>query len=304
MKILVLYYSQTGQIFDILKQLTSTIPNADIDYVKFETQRKFPYPWNVDTFFDTMPECHLMIPEPIMDIEIDMQKNYDLVLLGYQPWFLAPSLPTTSFLHSKYASVLKGKKIVTVIGCRNMWLRAQEHVKARLQEIGAHLVGNIVFEDKHGNMASTLSIIRWLFKAQKEAKGWVPAAGVSPSDIKDAARFGHIISRAFESGNWAHLQNEIIASNGVLLHPNLVMLEGNGVRSFPKFAHPIRAKGLPGDPSRKPLVNVFKYLLIVSIFLLSPITALLAKVKVMLQKKKMIEDVAYFKSVGYLPNKI
>ncbi len=304
MKILVLYYSQTGQIFDILKQLTSTIPNADIDYVKFETQRKFPYPWNVDTFFDTMPECHLMIPEPIMDLEIDMQKNYDLVLLGYQPWFLAPSLPTTSFLHSKYASVLKGKKIVTVIGCRNMWLRAQEHVKARLQEIGAHLVGNIVFEDKHGNMASTLSIIRWLFKAQKEAKGWVPAAGVSPSDIKDAARFGHIISRAFESGNWAHLQNEIIASNGVLLHPNLVMLEGNGARSFPKFAHPIRAKGLPGDPSRKPLVNVFKYLLIVSIFLLSPITALLAKVKVMLQKKKMIEDVAYFKSVGYLPNKI
>jgi len=304
MKILVLYFTQTGQILDILKQITSVFESHQVDFVPFNTQRVFPYPWSSATFFDAMPESHLKIAEPIQTLpDIDMDA-YDLVILGYQPWFLAPSIPTTSFLKSEWAKRLSGKKVITVIGSRNMWLNAQEAIKEMLHNIGAQLVGNIVLEDKHGNMTSTLTIIRWLFKGQKQGSGLLPAAGVSEEDIAQTAQFGKLIQTTLATQNWHQLQAELIAAKAVTLKTNLIILERRGVANFPKFAHKIVAKGAPGDVARKPLTNVFKNLLIVSIFILSPITNAIGKLQSWMQKKKLQEEAEYFKSVAYTPNKM
>ena len=129
-KILVLYYSQSGQLRDILDSITSEIKsNAEIDFVKIEPVKPFPFPWPAYTFFDTMPETVQQVPVEVKPLPAEVtNKDYDLVLFGYQSWFLHPSIPVSSFLQSQYAAVLKGKNVVTVIGCRNMWLNGQERV--------------------------------------------------------------------------------------------------------------------------------------------------------------------------------
>jgi hypothetical protein len=241
----------------------------------------------------------MQIPSKIKSMPTLQNKAYDLVILGYQPWFLHPSIPFNSFLKSEWAQVLRNKNIVTVIGSRNMWLNAQEKVKASLKDLQAHLVGNIVLEDKHTNVISTLTIIRWLFKGKKEASGLLPAAGVSGTDIAAASRFGSIIWNHFQHRNVDALQDALVAQDAVVLNPGLIVLEKRGLSQFPKWAKKALAKGGPGSAARKPIINQFKNLLITAIFVLSPISALTAKIQTLINLKKLKKEVNYFKGTVF-----
>lgn len=305
-RILALYYSQSGQLRDILEYLLQDIQDkADIDFVAIEPTIPFPFPWNAYAFFDAMPETVAQIPIAVNPLPQEIEeRQYDLVIFGYQPWFLHPSQPILGFLKSQYAKVLKGKPVITVIGCRNMWLHSQEVVKRELIDIGATLVGNIVLTDSYPNLISTLTIIRWAFTGRKEAKGLLPAAGVQEQDIKRASRFGMPVYHHLTQNKLAGLHHELLLMGGVQLDPGLILLEQNGIKNFRKFAAWIREKGGPGDTNRKGRVLLFKRLLIVGIFILSPITSVLAFIKLQLKKKGLVKDVAYYKGIGYEPDKL
>lgn len=304
-KILVLYFTQSGQLKDILNHLTKDIPNDCIlDFKEIKPKKPFPFPWPTTEFFDAMPESVLRIPIEIEPMPQLNDQDYDLVILGYQPWFLFPSQPTTGFLKSEWAKVLTNKPVITVLGTRNMWLNAQECVKEELNRLNAKLVGNIVFEDKHPNLTSTLTIIRWLLKGKKEASGRLPAAGVSDYDIQQAARFGKPISQCLMQDNLQNLQHELLKLDSLNLHPNLITLEKRGLAQFPKFAKRAIAKGGPGAAARKPIIKTFQNLLIVAIFILSPITSVAAKIKTALNKKALMKEVDYFKGVDYEVGKV
>jgi hypothetical protein len=304
--ILVLYYSQSGQMADILKHLLKDIgDNAAIDFAPIEPQTPFPWPWNAYAFFDAMPETVERIPVPIKPITDSIgQKDYDLVILGYQPWFLNPSQPTTGFLKSKYASVLKNKPVVTVVGCRNMWLHGQEQVKKDLDEIGANLVGNIVLEDRHPNLVSLLTIIRWTFTGKKEASGVLPDAGVAGNDISSANRFGITILKHINTNDLPNLQKSLVRANAVTLKPGLILLEQRGIKNFRYWAKFIRQKGGPGDANRKGRVLLFKRLLLVGIFVLSPLSSFTAFLQLQARKKKLVKDLDYFKGVTFEEGRI
>lgn len=299
--ILVLYYSQSGQLGDILSNLTADIKaQADIDIVKFEPEQDFPFPWKSDHFFDAMPECVARVPSPIKPIpQAVLDKEYDLVILGYQPWFLSPSQPTTSFLKSQYASLLNGRPVVTVIGCRNMWLNGQECVKEDIQNAGGKLVGNIVLMDTHPNLVALFTIIRWAFKGQKEASGILPEAGVSTHDINNATRFGQPILAHLNNNQLDTLQNTLLDKGAITMKPGLIILERRGITNFRKFATYIREKGGPGDSNRKSRVKLFQRLLMLGIFVLSPISNLTAFIQLQLQKRSLVKDVDYYKGVNY-----
>ena len=83
-------------------------------------------------------------------------EDFDLIIVFYQVWFLAPSLPVTAFLQHPLAGVLfNNKPVITVIACRNMWLKAQEKMKMMLTHLGARLIDNVVLFDR-GNVFATL----------------------------------------------------------------------------------------------------------------------------------------------------
>lgn len=303
-KILILYYSQSGQMKDILTSLSEPLKEqATFVWQEIKPVKPFPFPWTTESFFDAMPEAVLQIPkdiEPMPEIE---EQQFDLIIFGYQPWFLSPSQPTTGFLHSRWASVCKDTPVLTVIGCRNMWLHAQEEVKSSLQYLGAHHCGNIVLEDRHSNLTALKSIIRWMFTGKKTVEG-KPEAGVSSQEIRASARFASPIARCLLQNDFSRLQESLLALNAVILRPNLIVMEKRGVKQFPVWAKRARNKGLPGDPERAKVIKRFQRLLIVAIFVLSPITSTIGALQTALRKKQLMREVDYFKSIKFEEGKL
>lgn len=300
-QILVLYHSQSGQMLDILNHLVRDMHNeADIRFAAITLQKPFPWPWNSYAFFDAMPESVERIPQPVLPLNEEIKgMNYDLIILGYQPWFLNPSQPITGFFNSEEASLLRDKPVVTVIGCRNMWLHGQEQIKQDLQKTGARLVGNIVLADHHHNLVSLITIIRWAFSGKKERTSLLPEAGVQTTDIKNAARFGKPILKALKEKNFDSLQKNLLDLKAVELKPGLILLEQTGIKNFRHWAKFIREKGGPGSLERKGRVLLFKRLLLTAIFILSPLKSISAAIKLQLKKKKLVKDLDYFKGVEY-----
>ena len=131
-RVLVIHYSQSGQLSEIAKSVAGPLEaNADIDvtYACLRPVTPHPFPWPVLHFFDTFPECIYEDAEPNQPLALD-NEDFDLVILAYQIWFLAPSMPVSAFLQSDEAKrILAGKPVVTVIACRDMWMTAHEKVK-------------------------------------------------------------------------------------------------------------------------------------------------------------------------------
>ena len=180
-----------------------------------------------------------------------------------------------------------------------MWLHAQEKVKEYLLNAGGILVGNIALTDTNPNLVSTLTVIRWAFKGQKHASGMLPAAGVQDKDIREARRFGNTIYRHLHTKNLIDLQRALLSQESVRLKPGLVVLEQRGVKNFRTWSRFILEKGGPGAPERAGRVMMFKNLLIVAIFILSPISSFTAFLKQIIKRNALARDVDYFRQTNF-----
>jgi hypothetical protein len=300
-KVLVLYYTQTGQLKNILDHILGPIlQEADFTFMPIEPVTPFPWPWSKQEFFDAMPETVVGDPRPVKNLPIDTNTHYDLIILGYQPWFLSPSQPIAAFLQSEQAKqLLKGKPVLTILGSRNMWLNAQEKTKKYLKDIGAALVGNIVLVDKSPNLVSLITVLRWTGKGKKEAFFIFPPAGVQERDIVASKRFAPVILDALQKGNFDNLQNQLLALDAVELLPSLIVLENRGKKPFQFFAQFIRKKGGPGASERQSRVVMYRVLLLTAIPFLSPFTTIASKLQLWFTRKKLEGDVQYYKGVSY-----
>lgn len=298
-KILVVYYTQTGQLKRIIDNVLAPIRDkADIVFEELVPVEPFPFPWKKQQFYDTMPETVQGTPRGIKPLKVDVHAHFDLVVLAYQPWFLSPSQPTAAFLQSNEArQLLNGKKVVTLLGSRNMWLNAQEKVKGYLSKAGADLVGNIVLVDTSPNLISVITVLRWAFKGKKEATWLLPPAGVQEKDIVASSRFAAPIAQALEQKSWDHLHPQLLAAQSVDLKPNLVLLEERGVKAFRFWAKFISDKGGPGAASRQGRVSMYRGLLLLGIFVLTPITLLSSLIKLNLKRNALQREVDYFKGI-------
>jgi hypothetical protein len=275
-KVLFIYYSQTGQLKRIVESVAK--PFQDHCKVCFEEIRPlpaYPFPWNGMPFFQVFPESVKEIPCPLEPLKNDPEMDYDLVILAYQVWYLSPSIPVTSFLKSEQAGkLLKGKPVVTLLGVRNMWIMAQERMKAMIRDAGGIPAGNIVLDDPAANLTSVITIVRWMMKGEKGAFKWMgkkfPPAGVPEEKIKNAGIFGKIILNSLQERNYSGLQDELIAAGAVSLDPVLYNIEKRGKMMFGVWANLILKKGAYNDPRRENRLKAFKYYLFTVIYLISP----------------------------------
>src|SRR5262245_6344207 len=102
-RVLVVHFSQTGQLARIVRSLVSPLAGAsgEIEVVEeiVRPRTAYPFPWPLLRFFDTMPESVQLDPPELEPVAA--QGNFDLVVLAYQVWFLSPSGPMTAFLKSE-----------------------------------------------------------------------------------------------------------------------------------------------------------------------------------------------------------
>ena len=271
-RVLVVYYTQSGQLKEIIDSVLSPLTEVTIDFLPIDTATPFPFPWTGDTFFDAFPESYLQIPQPLQPFNLPYT-DYDLVILGYQVWYLSPSIPFNSFLqHPEAKKLLSGKPVITISGTRNMWVMAHQKVKKLLTDCGAHLVGNISLTDRHHNHISVITIVQWLFSGDKNKRylGVFPKAGVADKDIQGASVYGTLIAQHLQTGDYNGLQQEIVAHGGVHYKRFLLSAEKKGNRLFG-----IWAKMIYGSKKRKFLLKCFHIYLYIAIWVLMPIVWLL-----------------------------
>ncbi|CEJ71893.1 hypothetical protein BN1195_04247 [Chryseobacterium oranimense G311] len=275
--ILIIYYSQTGQLEDIVKNVARPFEarkeEYDVTYYNIKLKEDFPFPWPGDVFFNTFPESYLQIPREIFPPSDEiLNKKYDLILFGYQVWYLTPSIPIISFLKSGFAEkMMKDTDVVTISGTRNMWMLSQEKLKVYLKNLGAKLVGNIALVDRHDNYTSVLTILRWLTTGQKEKSGMLPAAGISDEEIAGSVKYGNIIEKHFSSGNLSGLQPDLVKNGAVEIRPFLVRVEKVGNKIFTVWSNLIIKK----KEKRPLLIKFFKVYLMAAIWIISPVVLVL-----------------------------
>lgn len=271
-RVLVVYYTQSGQLKEIIDSVLSPLTEVTIDFLPIDTTEPFPFPWTDEAFFGAFPESYLQIPQPLKPFQL-AHTDYDLVILGYQVWYLSPSIPFNSFLQSEAGKqLLQGKPVITVSGTRNMWVMAQQKVKKLLTNCGAQLVGNITLTDRHHNHISVITIVQWLFSGDKNKRylGVFPKAGVADKDIESASVYGTLIAPHLQTGDYTGLQQEIVAHGGVHYRRFLLSAEKKGNRLFG-----IWAKMIYGSKKRKFLLKCYRIYLYIAIWVLMPIVWLL-----------------------------
>lgn len=302
-EVLIIYYTQTGQLFDIIENITNSLKdeNTNFTYYKIEADPEFEFPWRQKNFYDVFPESFLQIPAKFHPPKEEiLNKKYDLVVLGYQVWFLTPSIPINSFLKSKYAEkLLKDTPVVTVLACRNMWIQAQEKVKRLLKSVEANLVGHIALVDRNINHISVITISHWMFSGRKDRYlGFFPKPGVSDKDIAEATRFSLPIKESLESGNFSDLQEKLVALKSVNINPFLVRTDERGNIIFSKWANLIIKKGGSGKPERLKWIRLFEYYLQFAIWVIAPMVFVVFLLTYLPMSRKRNRERAYYSSVA------
>ena len=274
-RVLVLHYSQTGQLNRAARSMMRPLEGRDDIEVVWEEMRPvepYPFPWPFFAFLNVFPESvHLAAPK-MQPPGIRLDERFDLVILAYQVWFLSPALPVTGFLKSDGAKLLSGRPVITFIVCRNMWLTAQEKIKKLLDAAGARLIDNVVLVDQGHPLATFVTTPRWLWTGKKNGFwGIFPPAGVRESDIAGASRFGKAICDALIRTDKPVDAPILKGLGAVKVNPGYVASERIAHRSFYVWGKLLRAIGGPDSLPRKMMLAVYALFLIMMIITVVPI---------------------------------
>jgi hypothetical protein len=299
-RILVVYYSQTGQLGEIVQSMIAPLrASSDCAVVVAQLKPKtpYPFPWSFWRFFNTFPECIRDDPDPIEPLDLAADAEFDLVILAYQVWFISPSLPTTAFLQSAQAArLLQGRQVITVIACRNMWMMAQERVKAQLKKLGARLIDNVALTERTHGAKTVVTTPWWLLSGNKGPYlgGLLPRAGVWQSDINDAARFGKALAAQLPQRAAGDDRPMLQHLGAVVIHPGLISSEQIVQRSFRLWSTLLRACGKPQSPLRRLVLALYVVFLVAMLLTAVPVVFVLKTLLAPLTRGRIAAQRQYF----------
>jgi len=290
-KILVLYYSQTGQLENTIKSFISKLPDEEIvvHTRAIEPVESFPYPWSYYDFADEFPEAVLMEGCEVKEVE-HIEDNYDLIILGYTIWFLSPSSPIVGFLKTEQAKkVFYDTPVVTLIACRDMWVMAQEKMKSQLNNLNAKLIDNVALTDQGKGIYSFITTPRWLLTGKKDAFFIFPPAGILQNDIENASRFGERLNKALKEDKEVEGKALLTNLEAVNVDGKLIASEIIATRSSRVWAKLIKKCGKKKSMGRKIAMSFYSAFLVVLVFTVVPLNILVRKIINRFQEDKLRE---------------
>ena len=280
-RVLLVHFSQTGQLARVARRLASPLADADdVELVEEQLRPRspYPFPWPAWRFLDAMPESVQLDPPQLEPYAVRADERFDLVILAYQVWYLAPSGPITAFLKSETGKqLLRGRPVVTVIACRNMWLSAQETVKDLIREAGGMLRDNVVLTDQGSALETFITTPRWVLTGKRDAFWGLSAAGVSDKEIEGADRFGRALLVALRADREREEAPMLAGLGAARVDPGLIFSERAARRAFSVWSRLIRRGGPPGSWRRAPLLALFSVYLVAMIIVVVPPSLLLQR---------------------------
>ena len=239
-------YSQTGQLREVADALTAPLVDRgwDIRWVDVQPRTAFPFPWPIRRFFGVFPaavdpDALVELVEPVGGFETEPD---ELVILAYQVWYLAPSLPIRSLLKA-HPEAFRNRRVVSLIACRNMWYSAAIEMRGLLRSAGARSVEVVAATDTQPQAISLVTTLRWLLTGRREPFLWFARAGIGASEL---ARVADVGRRIAESGQYPHDAAPIVPTLAAadLLAGKVFRRWGATVRSARRFGAVAQAASL------------------------------------------------------------
>lgn len=295
-RVLVLYYSQSGQLTRILARLVEGLRSGQqvqCDVREISPVAPYPYPWSFYRFFNVFPEAVCL--DGCSVASVDLADSYDLIILGYTIWFLSPSIPVTGFLQTEQAARLfRDKPVVTVIGCRDMWLIGQEKMKTLLKGLGARLLDNVALTDQGRSLYTFVTTPRWMLTGKKDRFWFFPRAGVADEEIKRVDRFGKRLNQALaldlEKG-----EGPLLSGLGAVnVNGKLIATEAIAHRSFLIWSRLIKRAGPPDSRGRNIIITIYAVFLLCLVVSVVPLNMLVRRLLSPFRKKALARAVSYY----------
>lgn len=189
-RVLVVYYSNGGTVETTLRLVANPIaarPDVIVTWLQLTPMPAYGFPWTPWRLFDTAPET-------ISDQRVELASTalrgpFDLVLLGWQVWWLRPSAPVSAFLDASGAALLEGARVVLVGCARQMWRAAQARLLARVRAVGGRSVESIMVRYE-GAGATLITTPMMLLTGRRSWPAPLPQAVLRPAEVAAAARCG------------------------------------------------------------------------------------------------------------------
>lgn len=266
-KVLIIYYSNSGDVERVIRALAEPLnaPGVQLDWQRLQPAVDFPYPWHTYEFFDVFPETVVGDPQPLAAQDFDPNVKYDLIIIGWQVWFLRPSLPIQAFFRTDHARALRDTRVVTVTCCRRMWYSASQRMKKLISDAGGVHLDNVVITHQGPALATFVTTPRMLLTGKRNRVGFLPPAGLREEDIAAQSRFGR---RLLEKASlWSELTAGPLLTDlgAVRVDPRDVIPERIGSAFMQFWALIARFFGKRGSWSRRPIIHLFATLLLITI---------------------------------------
>lgn len=291
-KILAVSFSQTGQLERTLGTFLEPFggQNFQITQIKVEPEHPFPFPWGFLPFFEAMPETVLGIPRRVKSIAIDPNASFDLVVLGYQPWFLSLSQPVQAFLNQYGALIFKNRPVIAITACRDMWHEAFLQLRSAVEGFGGRIVEHVVVTDPTPKLLSLFTTPIWLAFGKKKFLAF-PEAGLRTPE------YAFVRSQGARYGNFLKNQKTLPAS-GFLMDPsrldiNKVFTEILGRALFRVSARFAVACGHPGTWQRRVAIGWFLCYFLVSL----PVILILGHIAYVIVAKLLPQKLVRYEGV-------
>jgi hypothetical protein len=302
-RILIVCFSQTGQLKRAAESVAKPLVEAvdvDVHWLELRPRVAYPFPWPLLKFFDQFPEAVHLQPPELEPLAVPAGARFDLVILAYTVWYLSPSPPITAFLKSEQGrAILRDTPVVTLVACRNMWLMAQERVKALLHEAGARHTDHIALTESCGAMASFITTPRWMLTGRTDSFCGLPPPGITAADIAAATRFGRALLAAMRAGRLDGTEPVLRGLRAATVDTRLITSEALGRRSFVVWGALVRLCGPQGSPRRVPLLLVYTVFLVTMICTLVPLSMLVrALLRPLFARRLVAQKLAFERPSG------
>ena len=294
-RVLIVCYSQTGQMRRVAERVAAPLQagGVDVRWLTLVPAKPYPFPWPFFSFFDQFPEAAHGIAPALKPWQV-AEGKYDLVILAYTVWFLAPCPPIAAFVQSAEGrALLRNTPVVTLISCRNMWVLAQERMKGWLSQAGARHCDHIVLTDPGPSLATFITTPRWMLTGKTDALWGMPPPGLTPEQITGASRFGRALLPALKAGTLDG-KPMLTGLQACTVDVRLLPSEKVGSRSFHIWGKLVRLAGPQGAVARKPVLLLYAAFLIAIIVTVVPLTMLLRTLLRPLMAQKLAAQKAQF----------
>lgn len=194
-------YTQTGQLREVAGALTAPLIEHgwQVRWVDIQPRNAFPFPWPVRRFFGVFPAS--VDPDGLVEL-VEPAGGFDsapeeLVILAYQVWYLAPSLPTRSLLKA-HPGVVRDRRVISVVACRNMWYSAAIEICGLLRSAGARSVEVVAATDTRNQAITFVTTLRWMLTGKREPFLLFGRAGVGADELERISGVGKSIAESRE----------------------------------------------------------------------------------------------------------